>query len=72
MIRKVNSDEMQDCANVIKESFSSVAVKFNITKENAPNYVAFSTTPDRLTESISADVKCIHMYLINILSDFFR
>lgn len=50
MIRKANFDEMQACSDLIKESFASVAVKFNITKENAPNYVAFSTTPDKLTE----------------------
>lgn len=50
MIRKANLDEMQACSDLIKESFASVAVKFNITKENAPNYVAFSTTPDKLTE----------------------
>lgn len=50
MIRKVNLNEMQACSDLIKESFASVADKFNITKENAPNYVAFSTTPDKLTE----------------------
>lgn len=50
MIRKANLDEMQACSDLIKESFASVADKFNITKENAPNYVAFSTTPDKLTE----------------------
>lgn len=50
MIRKVNLNEMQTCSDVIKESFASVADKFNITKENAPSYVAFSTTPDRLSE----------------------
>lgn len=50
MIRKVNLDEMQICSDVIKESFASVAVKFNITKENASNYVAFSTTPNKLKE----------------------
>lgn len=50
MIRKVNLNEMQTCADVIKESFASVADKLKITKENAPNYVAFSTTPDKLTE----------------------
>ncbi len=50
MIRKVNLNEMQTCSDVIKECFASVAGKFNITKENSPNYVAFSTTPDKLSE----------------------
>lgn len=50
MIRKVTLNDLQTCSDVIKESFMPVAVKFNITKENAPNYVAFSTTPEKLKE----------------------
>lgn len=48
MIIKANLNDMQSCSDVIKESFVPVAVKFNITEENAPNYVAFSTTPEKL------------------------
>ncbi len=50
MIRKVSLSEMQICSDVIKESFLPVAFKFNITKENAPKYVAFSVTPEKLKE----------------------
>lgn len=50
MIRKVNLSEMQICSDVIKESFLPVALKFNITKDNAPRYVAFSVTPEKLKE----------------------
>lgn len=50
MIRKVNLGEMQIVSDVIKESFLPVALKFNITKENAPKYVAFSVTPEKLKE----------------------
>lgn len=48
MIRKVHLTEMQICSDVIRESFLPIAVKLNITKENAPSYVAFSVTPERL------------------------
>lgn len=64
MIRKVNLDEMQACSDVIKESFASVAVKFNITKENAPNYVAFSTAPDKLTEQYLSGRK-MYVYVLD-------
>lgn len=53
MIKKVNLGEMQICSDVIKESFLPVALKFNITKENAPRYVAFSVTPEKLKEQYS-------------------
>lgn len=31
----------------------SVAAEFNITKENAPNYLSFSVTPEKLNEQYS-------------------
>lgn len=48
MIKKANLDDFQSCADIIKESFITIAEKFGITQENAPNYVAFSTTVDKL------------------------
>ena len=48
MIRKVNLTEINVCTDVIKKSFVPVAVKFNISEENSPNYVAFSITPEKL------------------------
>ena len=50
MIKKANLDDLQSCANVINESFMTIAEEFGITQENAPNYVAFSTTLDKLIE----------------------
>lgn len=50
MIRKAVLSEMQICADIIRESFMSVAEKFNITKENAPNYVAFTVTAEKLKQ----------------------
>lgn len=48
MIRKVKKSELSTCADVIKQSFLPVAKKFNITKENSPNYVAFSVNTEKL------------------------
>lgn len=48
MIRSVKEKELSTCADVIKQSFLPVAKKFNITKENSPNYVAFSVNTEKL------------------------
>lgn len=64
MIKKVNLGEMQICSDVIKESFLPVALKFNITKENAPRYVAFSVTPEKLKEQYS-NGREMYVYVLN-------
>lgn len=47
IIRKIESNELNVCAEVIRESFSTVAKEFNLTKENCPSNGAFIKT-DRL------------------------
>lgn len=39
-IREIN-EEYEDCVNVIRESFITVATEFGITKQNAPTNPAF-------------------------------
>lgn len=48
MIRKVKISDLNICADLIRQSFLPIAEKFNITKENSPNYVAFSTDCNKL------------------------
>lgn len=48
MIRKVKISDLDICADLIRQSFLPIAEKFNITKENSPNYVAFSTDCNKL------------------------
>ncbi|MDD2268668.1 MAG: GNAT family N-acetyltransferase [Eubacteriales bacterium] len=48
MIRQIKKEEIPECVNVIKDSFLTVASEFGITQENAPRYVAFATTDERL------------------------
>lgn len=51
--KKSKESEFSICADVITQSFLPVAKKFNITKENSPNYVAFSTNADKLKNQYS-------------------
>ena len=48
MIRKVQKEDLPECARVIKESFMTVAEQFGFTEENAPRFTAFATDEQRL------------------------
>lgn len=48
MIRKIKSEEIPICVEVIKKSFLTVADEYGFTEENAPRFTAFATTQDRL------------------------
>ncbi len=48
MIRNLNKNDIPICVKLIKNSFSIVAKEFGITEDNAPSYVAFATTEERL------------------------
>lgn len=48
MIRPIKKTEIETCVEVIKTSFLTVAQEYGFTKENAPRFTAFSTTPERL------------------------
>ncbi len=47
-IRKLSKNDMPTCVKLIKNSFSTVAKEFGITEDNAPSYVAFATTEEKL------------------------
>lgn len=53
MIKQINKAHINACAEVIKNSFKTVAVEFNITEENAPKYVAFSTDSRKLEKQLN-------------------
>lgn len=50
MIKEISRDNICECTKVVIESFSTVANEFNITKQNAPRYVAFAMSEKRMTE----------------------
>lgn len=49
MICAVSKNDLEECVNVIRSSFKTVADEFGFTVENAPRFTAFATTPERLT-----------------------
>lgn len=48
MIRRILEPELALCAEVIRESFLTVARDFGFTEANAPRFTAFAVTEDRL------------------------
>lgn len=48
MISKVDKNDIEQCKNVIRSSFLTVAKEFGFTIENAPRFTAFATTAERL------------------------
>lgn len=48
MIRQISQSEIEECVEVIRKSFLTVAQEFGFTKENAPRFTAFATTSERL------------------------
>lgn len=48
MIQRIAETDISRCCALIRDSFHTVADEFGITAENAPRYVAFATTEERL------------------------
>ena len=64
MIKQIGKAHIKECAEVIKSSFETVAAEFNITKENAPKYVAFATNSERLETQLN-DGRLMYAYFRN-------
>lgn len=47
-IKKISRNDIPECVKVIKKSFITVANEFGFTVENAPRFVAFATTDEKL------------------------
>lgn len=50
MIRLIERCEIDRCAEVIRESFLTVAQEYGFTEENVPRFTAFATTSERLSK----------------------
>ena len=64
MIKQIEKKHIDECVDVIKNSFLTVAEEFNITKENAPRYVAFVTDNSKLLKQIENGTE-IYAYFID-------
>ena len=58
MIRPIDISDIPACVAIIRESFSTVAREFGITKENAPRFTAFSVTEARIAAQLSWGRPC--------------
>lgn len=61
MIKQIDKTHLEECVRVIQNSFITVAEEFNITKENAPSYVVFATSIDKLEKQLS-DGRLMYAY----------
>ena len=52
MIKQIDKKHIDECVEVIKNSFLTVAEEFNITEENASRYVAFATDNSKLSKQL--------------------
>ena len=48
MIREVRREEIPSCAEIVRNSFMTVADAFGFTEENAPRFTAFAVSSERL------------------------
>mgnify|MGYP002563381454 CR=1 FL=1 len=62
MIRKIENKNISECVTVIKDSFLTVATEFGITQENAPLYVLFSTTEEKLMQQLNEEGRPMFAY----------
>lgn len=61
MIKQINKTHIEECTEVIKKSFLTVAKQFGITEDNAPSYVAFATNSKKLEKQLS-DGRLMYAY----------
>ena len=62
MIRQISRNELPVCVDVIRKSFMTVADEFGFTPENAPRFVAFATTTERLTDQLDNQHRLMYVY----------
>ena len=43
MIKQIQYSELECCVSIIQQSFSDIAEKFNITRDNCPTHTSFTT-----------------------------
>lgn len=60
MIKEISRNDIEQCANVIRESFRTVADEFGFTEENAPRFTAFAATAERLDWQLSCEHRLMY------------
>ena len=65
LIKKIRESNLQECVNVIKESFITVANEFNITTDNAPGFTAFSINEEKLKYQLNVEHRLMFGFFEN-------
>ena len=63
MIQPVKSNNINECVDVIKESFLTVANEFGFTIENAPRFTAFAITEQRLSWQLTYENRPMYAFI---------
>lgn len=61
-IREIQEKDIDECVNVIRASFQTVADEFGFTKENAPRYTAFATDAQRIRWQMLGEQRPMYAY----------
>ena len=62
LIKEVAEKDIAECVKVIRESFSTVAIEFGFTVENAPRFTAFATTEERLEWRLTKEHRLMYAF----------
>lgn len=65
MIKEIDKNDIEQCVDVIRKSFSTVASDFGFTEENAPRFTAFATTAERLDWQLTDEHRLMYAYYEN-------
>lgn len=65
MIQPVDHNHIQECVDVIQESFLTVADEFGFTVENAPRFTAFATTEQRLSWQLNQENRPMYAFVVD-------
>ena len=61
-IREINENDIQECVELIKKSFKTVADQYGFTEENAPRFTAFATNVERLWWQLNREHRPMYGY----------
>lgn len=62
MIKKIDKSALAECADVIRESFMTVANDFGFTMANAPRFTAFAISEEQLLRQLEEEHRPIFAY----------
>lgn len=62
VIREIQEKDIDECVNVIRKSFQTVADEFGFTEENAPRYTAFATDARRIRWQMLGEQRPMYAY----------